>query len=172
VLSFDGTNDVLSSSTLWPLTGDPAWSLFVVHTRTVTTSGYPLSWGVRTGTANVSVNDDSVGRWTHSGSSYVVTVVNTTTNVAQLVSATKPSGRVSMMTTYRSGTYSIGGFAGLGTGVPAVSAAALNIGLSINGPSYHSGLIAEVLIYSRALTDTEHRNVCLWLGARWGVTIP
>lgn len=171
VLSFDGTNDVLSSSTSWPLTGDPAWSLFMVHTRTVTTSGYPLSWGLRT-TGNVSVNDDNVGRWGIAGSSYFQTVVNTTTNAAQLVSATKPSGRAHLCTTYRSAAYSVGGFAGLNTGLGSVAAGAFNLGLAVAGPSYHNGLIAEVLIYSRALTDTEHRNICLWLGARWGVTIP
>jgi hypothetical protein len=172
VLSFDGSNDVLSSSTSWPLTGDPAWSLFVVHTRTVTTSGYPLSWGLRA-SGNVSVNDENVGRWLYGTSgAYFQTVTNSATNTAQVISGVKPQGRGQYLTTYRSGSHSVFGYQGLTTTAVSVASAAFNLGLAVSGPSYHNGLIAEVLIYSRALTDTEHRNVCLWLGARWGVTIP
>lgn len=170
VLTFDGANDVLSSSASWPLTGDPAWTLFVVHTRATTTSGFPVSWGTRA-VGSVSVNDDSGGRWGLAGNSYFQTVANTTTNAAQLVSATKPQGRGHLCTTYRSGAYSVGGFLGLNTTLGSVASAAFNIGLAVSGPSYHNGTVCEALIYSRALTDTEHRNVCLWLGARWGVTI-
>jgi hypothetical protein len=171
VLTFDGTNDVLSSSASWPLAGDPAWTLFAVHTRATTTSGFPLSWGTRTG-GNVSVNDDSVGRWGLAGNSYFATTPNTTTNAAQLVSAIKPPGRGHLCTTYRSGAYSVLGFGGLNTTLGSVASAALNVGLAVTGPSQHNGTVCEVLIYSRALTDAEHRNVVLWLGARWGITIP
>jgi hypothetical protein len=171
VLSFDGSNDVLASSASWPLTGDPSWSLFVVHTRAATTSGFPLSWGVRA-TGSVSVNDENVGRWTYgSGGAYFQTVTSSATNTAQLVSGVKPAGRGQYMTTYRNGSHSVSGYQGLTTSGVSVAAGVFSIGFSVSGPVYHNGLLAEVLIYSRALTDTEHRNVCLWLGARWGVTI-
>lgn len=172
VLSFDGSNDVLASSTSWPLIGDPAWSLFVVHTRAVSTSGVPVSWGTRTG-GNVGALDENVGRWQMGIGSggYIQTSVNATTNTAQVISATKPSGRGNLATVYRSGAYSISGTT-VPTATVSVAAAAFNIGLAVSGPTYHNGLVAEVIVYSRALTDTEHRNVCLWLGARWGVTIP
>jgi hypothetical protein len=170
VLTFDGTNDMLSSSSAWPLAGNPAWTLFVVHTRATTTSGNPLSWGTRAA-GNVSVNDDHIGRWGLAGSNYFQTVVNTTTNAAQLISAIKPSGRAHLCTTYRSGAYSVGGFAGLTTGLGSVAAGVFNLGRTVSGPSQHNGTVAEVLVYSRALTETEHQDVVVWLGGRWGVTI-
>lgn len=170
VLTFDGTNDVLSSSTSWTLTGDPSWTLFAVHSRAATNSGFPLSWGTRVA-GNVSVSDDIVGRWGVAGANYVQTTVNSSTNTAQLVSATKIPGRAHLCVTYRSGVYSVGSFSGMTVNLGSVAAASFNIGLAVSGPSYHNGTIAEALVYSRALTDAEHRNVCVWLGARWGVSV-
>jgi hypothetical protein len=36
---------------------------------------------------------------------------------------------------------------------------------------YLTGFISEVLVYSRALTDTERSTVYAYLGSKWGVTV-
>jgi hypothetical protein len=176
VLTFDGTNDVLSSSSLWPLTGDPATTLFAVHARAVTTSGQPLSWGTRTG-GNINITDDSVARIGVGlgGGTTMFTTPSSAVNTPQLFSMIRQSKPASTTTsarpTYPFTGYRNGANINLNTATAVVAAGPLNIGLTVGGPSYHNGIICEVLIYSRDLTETEHRNVVLWLGSRWGLTI-
>lgn len=168
-LTFDGSNDVLSSSASWPLSGDPSWTIFVVHTRAVTTSGFPLSWGTRLG-GSVNVNDDSIARWVIGAATFINMTPSSATNTGQIASATKPAGRANFLTIFRNGSYAIGS-SSITTTACSVAAAAMNLGLSVAGPSYHNGTVGEALIYSRALSTAEHANVVSWLASRWGVTL-
>jgi hypothetical protein len=175
VLTFDGANDVLSSSSAWPLAGDPSTTVFVVHARAVSTSGHPLSWGTRAG-GNINITDDSTARvGVGMGSTLAFSNPSAAVNTPQLFSMTRPprpaysANHVSFIAVvYRNGAVNN---TVVNTPVSNVAAGPLNIGLTVAGPAYHNGIVCESLIYSRVLTDLEHRNVCLWLGARWGITI-
>jgi hypothetical protein len=175
VLTFDGTNDVLSSSSAWPLTGDFATTVFVVHARAVSTSGFPLSWGTRA-SGNINITDDAVARvGVGLGSTLIFTNPSAAVNTPQLFSLTRPS-KPDYFANYVAlapRMYRNGAVNNVAVNTPAsnVAAGPLNIGLTVGGPAYHNGIVCESLIYSRVLTDLEHRNVCLWLGARWGITI-
>ena len=177
VLTFDGTNDVLSSSSAWPLTGDPTTTIFAVHARAVTTSGQPLSWGTRSG-GSMSITDDNSARISAGigGSITVNMTASSATNTPQLFSMIRPSKPASTTSSARPivpfTLYRNGANVNTSTAAMAVAAGPINIGLTVAGPLYHNGIICEVLIYSRELNETEHRNVVLWLGARWGITIP
>jgi hypothetical protein len=177
VLTFDGSNDALSSSSAWPLIGDPATTVFAVHSRAVTTSGHPLSWGTRAG-GNINVTDDNVARVGVGlgGGNLMFLTTSSAVNTPQLFSMIRQSRPPSTTTTARPTFAFVGYRNGVNinsnTASTVVAAAPLNIGLTVGGPAYHNGIICEVLIYSRDLNETEHRNVVLWLGARWGITIP
>jgi len=175
VLTFDGTNDVLSSSSAWPLTGEIATTVFVVHARAVSTSGHPLSWGTRAG-GGISITDDSVARvGVGMGSNLAFSNPSAAVNTPQLFSMTRPqkpaysANHVSFSAVvYRNGAVNN---TTANTPPSNVAAGPLNVGLTVAGPTQHNGIVCEALIYSRVLSDIEHRNVCLWLGSRWGITI-
>ena len=174
VLTFDGTNDVLSSSSAWPLIGDPAFTLFAVHARAVTTSGHPLSWGTRSG-GNINITDDHVARVGVGlgGGVLLFTNPSAAVNTPQLFSLIRPSktGYQATYPTFPPTAYRNGSLNHTATASTNTAAGPLNIGLTVGGPALHNGIICEVLIYSRVLSNLEHRNVCLWLGGQWGITI-
>jgi hypothetical protein len=176
VLAFDATNDVLSSSSAWPLTGDIATTVFVVHARAVSTSGHPLSWGTRVG-GNISITDDSVARVPVGLGGNVSAFSNPSSvvNTPQIFSLTRPPKPAysANYVSFAAVVYRNGAVNNVAANTPTsnVAAGPLNIGLTVAGPAYHNGIVCEALIYSRVLADLEHRNVCLWLGSRWGITI-
>jgi hypothetical protein len=176
VLTFDGTNDALATSSAWPLIGDIATTVFVVHARALATSGFPLSWGTRAG-GNVGVTDDSVARVPVGlgGNATAFSNPSAAVNTPQLFSMTRPTKPAysSNYVSFTAVVYRNGAVNNVSANTPTTNTAAgpLNIGLAVSGPSYHNGIVCEALVYSRVLTDIEHRNVCLWLGVRWGLTI-
>lgn len=171
-LTFDGSNDVLSGVAASGLSGDPSWTLFVVHSRSISTAGggTVFSWGTRGG-GSVNVVDDSVGRWLVGGlgATFLSSTVNTTTNTGFVISGAKLAGPNCWTGIWRNGTY-IGAGSWSSTSV-IVAAGGLQLGLCVSGPTYHNGLIGEVLLYSRFLSTAERRTLEAWLGAKWGVAV-
>jgi len=62
---------------------------------------------------------------------------------------------------------SFGGSAELNYGVGAT----LNSSGAVDGTAYHSGEIAETIVYNRNLTDEEHQSIICYLGDKYGITV-
>jgi hypothetical protein len=55
---------------------------------------------------------------------------------------------------------------------PTYATAPVTLGIGVlNITGYHSGLIAEMIVYSRALSLAEILTVERHLGAKWGITV-
>jgi len=54
---------------------------------------------------------------------------------------------------------------------PLISYAGSSIGNFFNGYSYYQGHIAEIIFYTRALTNQERQGVEAYLSKKWGIKI-
>jgi len=166
-LNFDGNSDMLSctnASALAILTGQ--CTVFCVASRDVLTGDYTLltSGGAGTGAWGVSNNDTSANarQTTQWG---VSTLPVTNDLLAHTIGmhtngATNPSNRV-----FRDGIFG-GTYSDSGSTVTV--ATLINLGAVNTGFGWWDGAIGEVLIFNRALSNTELNNVGNYLKSKWG----
>lgn len=176
VLTFDGTNDYLSCNALASVfTGnDTPVSVFAVHKPTNTSPIGPTIWS-----AGNSAN--SVGLFMHDNStnfnaSRIVKRDNASAAVfasTAVIPANTPtimsmSCAGTTLKAWKNGTLFYNGAFNVGT----VTFDRFTIGARPNPPDYfYVGDIAEIIIYNRALSDSEVASIEDYLGNKWGIAI-
>ena len=180
VLRFDSTDDCLTASAI-DLTGTPAVSLFVV-TATIgsatdrvvfeTSSNFNANVGSfilfrdTSNKVNVDVKGNTVGASQCIGTTSVTSAATVLTGVYDMsLSALLEAQLYVNGTAEGSHTGSVENTANFGTH-------AINIGSRNNGASLPlGGDIAEIILYSRALSTAERQQVERYLGAKYGITV-
>jgi len=184
-LSFNGTNNILlNTSTGLFATGEPAMTLIVAHRPAIATGSRCLfdiaqsSSYLGTGTIRRFFSVAVYGSpghpyWAFGGRDATYANSATSANTAYVHSLVLPSGNSSATnpTYYRNGTSSARTSAGA-DGSVTFTPDRFSIGSSSQGVSeFYSGHIAEVLFYSRALSDAERLRIERYLGAKYGITV-
>jgi len=170
VVRFDG-NDGLSINPYASLASDPHLTVFVVAKMTATT-GNPHIVALNVANDLNLYYDSTAGRWTLSGAQGIgqSTIANDASafhihtiayNGANANNATRLRYRYdkSADTLTFTGT--------VGTTLSA-SSDIMYVGNN-NGANYYTGDIAEFLVFTRVLTDTQIQNVENYLSTKWGL---
>jgi hypothetical protein len=172
--SFDGTNDTLVTPSIVPLVGDFIFTAFCVSTRASTSTGSQFCIG--SSGAGFGIGDGFSGASrvysTDNGSNFRMTYSATTTG--QVHSAVKYAAISNSFVVRRNGVPLVGIDAQNRPvmATPTYTTAPVTLGNGIlNVTNFHSGLIAEMIVYSRALTVAEILTVERYLGAKWGITV-
>lgn len=170
--SFNGTSNHLFSATS---VASPFGTLFLVCVPTLTnnTSQAAFSFGRSSPSIAVTIlgmpaNASLLGVGGRVGGTSVARLTNNTVaGTAYALAATYDSAQntaliVNDMGSALNGNTLTGNTAGMWLGSGAANG---------NPTSYFSGLIGDVLWYSRALTYTERLRVLAYLGSKWGITV-
>lgn len=184
-LLFDGSNDILlNTSTGLFATGEPAMTLIVAHRPAVATgnrclfdvaqgSSYAGTGTIRRFFSVASYGTAGAPYWAFGGRDAVYANSATSANTAYVHSLVLPSGSSSASNPayYRNGTLSARSSAGA-DGTVTFTPDRFSIGSSSQGATeFYSGHIAEVLFYSRALSDSERLSIERFLGTKYGITV-
>jgi hypothetical protein len=171
--SFDGSNDTLVTPSIVPIQGDLIFTAFCVSTRASTSVGSQFYLG--SSNPGVGIGDGYLGASrvysTDNGSTFRVTYSATTSGQVHCV--VKHAAVSSSVVVRRSGAVLVGVSGDRPTmSTISYTTAPLTLGIGVlNVTGYHSGLIAEMIVYSRALTVAEILTVERYLGAKWGITV-
>lgn len=169
VLDFDGVDDhLLLPSGLYGITNGPNTLMVVCALDNVSTQQRIL-WG-----ATATVGEIRYGLDVYSGGLQVLRANNSTLSNYAEKSSIGTSTDARLLTMFRNGT-DIEVFHN--GGVPATSTTGINgtltwMGIGSGGPTISvptNGVIAEILLWDRVLTDTEAENVGAYLKVKWNL---
>jgi len=169
-LTFDGTNDSFSGPATFSLTS--THSVFVVTNPTVRKVASFLSGAVGAeliyGDGSASFSGSKFGAFGLARAVYGGGTI--TTGAYQVVSvvcsgSTMPTD-LSMWTNGSGGAVSV-----VTAGTAPVAAITAPLAIGSAGGTFWNGSVGEMLIYSRALNNTERLMVERGLGKKWGITV-
>lgn len=178
--SFNGSQHFLStSSNFAPWTGDQPFSWGAVFTRSSTTTGWiAATAGLVGNNSSVILADAYNASFTgnrvlsYGGTAILWGTASQTTSTGIVISGYSSSGPRNVSLFLRNGTAAHLTSQQASTNTLSASASVLEFGrVWTSGFLYHSGLIAEAVIYSRVLTTAELTSLTRYLGTRWGVTV-
>lgn len=172
VVRFDGSNDHLLQPVI---TGDPtALSLFVAAKRAASAGGQVL-WGHRsesTRLIQLTTNDDTTAVWQLRGSGNALQqllITGTLTNW-NIYTATFDKPNNNHVFRLNGGSQQTNTYA---FGSETMTSTLETIGASNTGGYgfYFNGDIAEIIVYSRALSTTERQQVEQYLAQKYAITL-
>ena len=178
VVRFDGTNDILKTSSNFTITGNPAYSVFAVFRKTTNTKGNVFGWGSSATALNAAgyYDDGSSGLIAYAGgNSFNISVG--ANNTWFILSIVKSAGAINTTHTVRRNRTSVA-TSGHATSTPSISSNPLTIGRwSTYDPTgslgaAFAGDIAELVIFNTALSTTsggDMERMEKYLGDKWGL---
>jgi hypothetical protein len=178
VVRFDGANDILRTTGNFPLTGNPASSVFVVYRKTSNTKGSVFGWGDVVGPTPLNgwgyYEDGSVAAIALGGGNQFNTTTLANNTWAQM-SVLKTAGAIDATTTTRRNGSSIA-TSGHSVTTPDIVAQPFTVGrwanwdLNGSASTAFQGDIGEIIVYNSALSDTDRDAVESYLISKWGIT--
>jgi hypothetical protein len=171
--SFDGTNDLLTTSSITPLVGNFILTAFCVSTRSSTSFGSQFSIGTSADGIGLADGHGGLTRAYSPGNGSAFRMTYSATITGQVHTICKYASNSNAFIIRRNGSLPVSiGNDRVDIFNSSYSSAAVSIGLGIlNVTNYHSGLISEWILYSRALTLAEILTVERYLGAKWNITV-
>jgi hypothetical protein len=163
VLVFNGTNTSLSRANALSVSSPMTW--FFVQ-RVVSSAAFAMTYSVGSG-SGFEVRQDAAntnGRPQFSPGGLIVTDASTWVGATNIFSLTYSTGV--NLAAHRNGAAMAGTFA---TTQPNLSGTHF-IGRRTDG-FYANVQVAEILLYSSALTATQRQTVFSYLGRKWGITV-
>jgi len=169
VLDFDGVDDhLLLPSGLYGITNGPN-TLMVVCALDNTSTQQRILWG-----ATATAGEIRYGLDVYSGGLQLLRANNSTLSNYAEKSGIGTSTDARLLTMFRNGT-DIEVFHN--GGVPATASTGINgtltwLGIGSGGPTIavpFNGVIAEILLWDRVLTDTEAENIGAYLKDKWNL---
>lgn len=164
VITFDGTNDVLSNS--GAVISGANYTTFIVfertNTGTVRNAVYELGG---TGTRNAIYYNNTANKQSY----YLNSIFyNYTTNYVP--------GNYEILNISQSGTAYTGRVNGTldlsGTGATRATTTGIYLADDSTGGDAMQGRVAEFIVYNRVLTADERHDVETYLAGKWGLTVP
>jgi hypothetical protein len=171
--SFDGSNDTLVTPSIVPLVGDFIFTAFCASTRASTSVGSQFYVG--SSSAGLGIGDGylAASRAYSPSTSFNTRMTYSATISGAVHAAVRYPGNSNAFLVRRNGS-ALASVSGDSTTIASASytTAPLTLGIGVlNVTGYHSGLIAEMIVYSRALSLAEVLAVERYLGAKWGITV-
>jgi hypothetical protein len=175
VLTFDGTSDYLSCNALAAFfTGnDTSVSAFAVY-NSGSLSGSPtiFSAGNSGNNTNLFAHDNggsnSFRVFKRDDLSVLDQVVTTVASVSSPVMMSMSCAGTTIKARKNGALFANGAF---NVGVTTLNAFAIGARPTSTITSFFTGDIAEIIIYSRALSDTEVASIEDYLGNKWGISV-
>ncbi len=170
VLTFDG-GDSLATSENFPLTGNPAFSVFYVAKKTAATNGMTFGWG-NTGTALAACgyyDDGTISACSYAGGNNYVTT-QPTNNSWHIAAFTKSPGAINTTSSaFRNGVDV--STSGHSTTTPNISANLLVVGQWANYTLVRFiGAMAEIIITASSASILDRQKVEGYLAHKGGLT--
>lgn len=170
VLTFDG-GDSLATSENFPLTGNPAFSVFYVAKKTAATNGMTFGWGnSQTALAACGYYEDAtVSAFSYAGANNYNTTASTN-DLWHIAAFTKSPGAINTS----SGAYRNGidiSTSGHSTTTPNISAAPFTVGQWANFTTARFiGSMAEIIITASSESMLNRQRIEGYLAHKWGLT--
>ena len=173
VLRFDGSNDCLTNNAVTGLDILTGATVFVVGKSSTVAVGSFFSFSQRimmldgglnnnTLTTSVLNNDTSLA-------SFSITIAQTTNQIMVSRYDGTGVGNAGRLKIYMNGTDTSGTYSGVDVATSLWYITYYNIGKGYVDWHYLTGDIAEIIIYSAALTDTQRKSVELYLAYKYGI---
>jgi prepilin-type N-terminal cleavage/methylation domain-containing protein len=166
VLKFDGTNDFFSFNGNFLVGAD--YTIFVVEARSVDTYNVFLSGNTSTSNTMLILGYNQFNQiiQSHYGSDLYKNMPTFSSSIFRIHSFvfSKVGGKA-IYTNSGTGTFNTTQTS------PLISFAGSSIGNYFNGMYYYKGSIAEMIFYTRALSDKERKEVETYLSKKWGIKL-
>jgi hypothetical protein len=165
------SGNVLSTSANFPITGNPAFSVFYVYRKTTNTNGSVFGWGNSGGSLSAFgfYNNDTASAYGYAGvNSYIVT--NPPNNVWNLMSYTKSPGAINTTSTsFRNGTDNSS--TGSSANTPNIQSNLFSVGrwADYSLDSVLIGNVAEMIVLPTTATTATRQQVEGYLAWKWGL---
>ena len=171
IVTFNDGN-TLKTPTTWPLSGDPAFSIFIVAKKTTVAKGSLIGWGdVSTNVRSIGMFDSGVAQW-WGGSGTAKSDMSAVPNGSWVIhGVVKGAGAYNTnMNMYQNGYDAANGAGSVNTPALFTGNACL-IGQDANSTTNRLvGSIAEVIVIPRKLALAERQKVEGYLAHKWGLT--
>lgn len=168
VIRFDGSNDFLSSSSNFSITGSSERTIIIVHKRVDATIRYPISWG----------NSNATGYFCSLSTEYYLRFQATTKGYTNQGA----NGTWSLVSVIGAGS-TLNDYDVYFDGLIATANATNNTGFTLNtqstpvaigknaaiSASFANGDTAEILVYDSALSTADREAVEAYLTDKWGL---
>jgi len=170
IVRFDGVNDIMSNASAQPVAGSASRTIFYVFSCNTTFTGWQYEYGLYFGLASpvdggvIAISQELAVRVSNGyrifnqsnddGSHAIISAVQDGTNVSNY--SMWKNGSALSATTTRSRALNIG--PGIHLGAHPVIA------------NWFDGDIAEVIVYSSALSTSDRESVESYLSDKWGIT--
>ena len=170
IVRFDGVNDIMSNASAQPVAGSASRTIFYVFSCNTTFTGWQYEYGLYFGLASpvdggvIAISQELAVRVSNGyrifnqsnddGSHAIISAVQDGTNVSNY--SMWKNGSALSATTTRSRALNIGPGIHLGAH-PVIS-------------NWLDGDIAEVIVYSSALSTSDRESVESYLSNKWGIT--
>jgi len=175
-LLFDGTNDVVSTSSNFPETGNAEFSAFIVSKKLTAAKGALYGWGeALVSLAAYGLYDDGTFKVCAfaGGNGYFIEQIGIVS--FHLHSFLKSAGAISTTSTARKDKVNTA-TSGHSATTPDIEARPLNVGIWSNytsqGSVYYHGYVSELVIYDSKLSDVDRNRVEDYLFNKWIAAIP
>lgn len=169
--SFNGTTTALSTAAAM-LAGDTSFTFGFVFTRAATATGFLASVGTNNSALMVrdaysSAAGSNLGSGTGNNYPFLSNSQVTGTGVVGMAYSTGNGAYRNHAQQFRNGTTVMTSTNGVGPSTVPTSTLVVGYTPFV----YHSGLIAEMVVYSRVLSAAELTSLSRYLGAKWGITV-
>ena len=171
-LVFNGTTQYMTSAASFPITGNPAFSTFIVYKKTNNTEGNTFGWGSYTASDyGFGLFDTGAGcgyAFANSNSYNVPAISNNTWQLAEFTKAAGPINTTS--TAYLFGTAVSSGTPASTT--PNIQSNPFCVGIwanDITAGYYLQGNIAEVIVLPYVATTIQRQLIEGYLAWKWGL---
>lgn len=163
---FDGGDDTLQTSTNFPITGNPNFTVIALYRKDIGGTGHFLGWG--DGTVSLALSgtydDGSTATYAYAGgNSFFIAPQPAATGL--IYAYTKPAGAISGSNLFINGNSITPSSASANT--PNISSNPLVIGKLANLAFFFRGLLMEMVVFNKALTTDERQRAEGILAHRW-----
>ena len=163
---FDGGDDTLQTSTNFPITGNPNFTVIALYRKDIGGFGSLLGWGDGTvSLASSGIYDDgSVGAYSYAGGQGII-YGSLAAATGLIYAYTKPAGAISGSNLFINGN-SIAP-SSVSSTTPNIGSNPLVIGKHANLAFFFRGLLMELIIFNKVLTTDERQRAEGILAHRW-----